>query len=56
MVDQKYGKRMKKTKRYVVHDENNACGLGDYVRMDATRPLSAMKRFSIAEIIRTGPK
>lgn len=46
-----YQKRMKKTKKYKAHDENNICGMGDKVRIMETRPLSRHKRWRVVEII-----
>jgi len=36
---------------FKVHDENNACGVGDLVRIIETRPLSKEKRWRVAEIV-----
>lgn len=46
-----YGKYMKKTKKYLAHDENNDGGIGDTVRIMETRPLSKRKRWRLLEII-----
>ncbi len=46
-----YGKFMKKTKRYFVHDEKNECGVGDIVRIVETRPLSKNKSWRLEEIL-----
>jgi small subunit ribosomal protein S17 len=48
---EKYGKRVKYTKKFAVHDENNAAGIGDKVIIMETRPLSATKRFRLVEIV-----
>ena len=40
-----YGKRIKYSKKYAAHDENNVAKIGDKVRLVATRPLSKTKRF-----------
>ncbi len=45
-----YGKRVKYSKKYTAHDENNQAGLGDTVRIRATRPLSKTKRYELVEI------
>jgi len=37
--------------KFKVHDENNACGVGDLVRIIETRPLSKEKRWRVAEIV-----
>ena len=46
-----YGKVIRRTKKYTAHDGENACGVGDRVRLMETRPLSATKRWRVAEII-----
>lgn len=46
-----YGKFMNKTTKLMAHDENNACGIGDTVRIMETRPLSKNKRWRLIEII-----
>ncbi len=46
-----YGKFVKKTKKYVVHDEKNECNEGDTVKIMETRPLSKLKRWRLVEII-----
>ena len=50
-----YGKRIKRAKKYVAHDAENACGLGDEVRIRETRPLSKTKRWELVEIMRKAP-
>jgi len=47
----KYGKIIRRTKRYKAHDGENACGVGDRVLLMETRPLSATKRWRVAEIL-----
>ncbi len=47
----KYGKYFKKTKKFVAHDEANACGENDIVRIMETRPLSKTKRWRLVEIV-----
>ncbi len=46
-----YGKRVKYSKKYRAHDENNEAKPGDKVRIMETRPLSATKRFRLIEIV-----
>lgn len=50
--DPKYGKYYKKTKKFMAHDEENACNIGDVVRITPTRPLSKKKRWNVDEITR----
>jgi small subunit ribosomal protein S17 len=47
----KYGKIIRRTKRYIAHDGENTCGVGDRVRLMETRPLSATKRWRVAETL-----
>jgi small subunit ribosomal protein S17 len=47
----KYKKRVRHSKRFMVHDEQNAARIGDTVRIIETRPLSARKRWRLANII-----
>ena len=49
--DPLYGKRVKSSKKYAVHDESNKAKVGDRVRIVETRPLSKTKRFYLAEIV-----
>ena len=46
-----YGKIMRKSRKYVAHDEENQCGMGDLVRIMETRPLSKSKRWRLMEIV-----
>ena len=47
----KYGKRVKYSKKYKAHDEENRAKEGDIVLIMETRPLSATKRFRLLEIV-----
>jgi small subunit ribosomal protein S17 len=47
----KYAKIIRRTKRYKAHDGENACGVGDRVLLMETRPLSATKRWRVAQIL-----
>ena len=46
-----YGKIMNRTTKIKAHDEMNACGIGDTVKVMETRPLSHDKRWRLVEII-----
>lgn len=46
-----YGKFIKRTKKFVAHDEKNECKFGDTVRIRETRPLSKTKRWRVQEIV-----
>lgn len=52
-VNPLYKKAIRVTKRYKAHDENNACKIGDKVKIVETRPLSKEKRWQVAEIMST---
>ncbi|KAB2329228.1 30S ribosomal protein S17 [Cytobacillus depressus] len=46
-----YGKRVKYSKKFKAHDEQNVAKTGDIVRIMETRPLSATKRFRLVEVV-----
>lgn len=46
-----YGKFVKKSKKFFVHDENNECNEGDTVKITETRPLSKNKSWRLVEIV-----
>jgi small subunit ribosomal protein S17 len=46
-----YGKSVKLSKKFMAHDENNDCKIGDIVRISETRPLSKNKRWRLIEIL-----
>lgn len=46
-----YGKFVKKTKKFLAHDEKNSCNEGDTVRIIESRPLSRRKRWKLVEIV-----
>ncbi|ANS75991.1 30S ribosomal protein S17 [Paenibacillus yonginensis] len=46
-----YHKRIKYTKKFKAHDENNTAKIGDVVKIVETRPLSKDKRWRLAEVI-----
>lgn len=46
-----YGKRVKYSKKYKAHDEENKAKVGDIVKIMETRPLSKHKRFRLVEIV-----
>jgi small subunit ribosomal protein S17 len=46
-----YGKFVKKSTKYMTHDEKNECTVGDRVRIMETRPLSKNKRWRLVEVI-----
>ncbi len=48
---ERYGKVVRRSSKLHVHDEQNAAGVGDLVRVVETRPLSATKRWRLIEIL-----
>ena len=46
-----YGKRVKVSKKFHVHDEEGLAGMGDKVTIMETRPLSKTKRFRLIEVV-----
>ena len=49
-----YSKRVKRTKRYTVHDDKGECEVGDLVKLAPCRPLSKNKRFTVEEVVMKG--
>ena len=47
----KYGKYVKKTSKFMAHDENNTASIGDVVKIMETRPISKNKRWRLVEIV-----
>jgi len=47
----KFNKIVKRSKKYYVHDETSQAKIGDRVRIVETKPLSKLKRWSLAEVI-----
>ncbi len=48
-----YKKRVKKSSKFHVHDENNTAKVGDVVRFMETRPLSKTKFYILVEVVST---
>ena len=51
MMHPKYGKFILRTKKFVAHDEENTCNVGDTVRIMETRPMSKRKNWRLVEIV-----
>jgi len=49
-----YKKAVRRIKKFKAHDEQNACHIGDMVRIEETRPLSKEKRWRVVEILSKG--
>jgi len=48
---EKYGKFIKRTTKFVAHDEKNESNIGDLVKINETRPLSKTKNWRLVEIV-----
>jgi len=46
-----YGKSLKRSKKFVAHDEENTCNEGDTVKIMETRPMSKRKKWRLLEIL-----
>ncbi|MCE5200674.1 MAG: 30S ribosomal protein S17 [Armatimonadota bacterium] len=46
-----YGRIVRRTTKFKVHDETNECGIGDTVEITETRPLSKDKRWRVSRVI-----
>ena len=46
-----YGKFIKKTKKFMAHDEKNESGVGDTVKIMEVRPMSKLKRWRLVEVV-----
>ncbi len=47
-----YGKRVKYSKKYKAHDENEIAKMGDTVEIMETRPLAATKHFRLVKVVK----
>ena len=46
-----YKKTIRRTSKFMAHDETNQCGVGDQVRIQETRPLSRRKHWVVTEVL-----
>ena len=49
--DARYDRTVKRTSRFMAHDEDNTAKVGDTVRIEETRPLSKSKRWRLREVV-----
>ena len=47
-----YHRYMKRTSKFYAHDPENQCQIGDQVRIVSSRPLSSLKRWRVAEVLK----
>ena len=52
----KYGKFIKKSTKYKIHDEDNKCKIGDIVTITEVRPISKDKSWKLVDILRSKEK
>eukprot|EP00892_Ulva_mutabilis_P008627 jgi/Ulvmu1/6136/UM027_0114.1 len=52
----RYGKAVRRTKKYLSHDEDNTCEPGDFVRIKEVPPMSKSKTMVVDEILRKAVK
>lgn len=50
-----YGKPVLKVKKYMAHDENEECRVGDKVEIEETRPISRHKHWRVSKVIERAP-
>jgi small subunit ribosomal protein S17 len=51
-----YGKYVKRSTKFLVHDENNVCNEGDVVSITSCKPYSKLKTFRLVEVLETANK
>jgi small subunit ribosomal protein S17 len=51
-----YKRVVRRSKKFLAHDEKNQCRIGDTVRIEETRPMSARKRWRVVGIITRAPE
>lgn len=54
VVHPKYRKIVKRFKKYIIHDENNSCKVGDVLEAIECRPISKNKSFKLNRIVTAG--
>lgn len=53
MLHHEYGRYVRRSKKFMAHDETNACKVGDVVEIVESRPLSARKRWRVRKVLRS---
>ena len=54
IIHRLYKRVVRRSKKFLAHDEKNECRVGDLVRIQETRPLSRRKRWRVVEVVRKG--
>ena len=49
-----YGKFVRRSTKLHIHDENNACGMGDTVMIEECRPISKTKAWRLVKVVEQG--
>ena len=55
-VHPKFGKIIRKRKKFMAHDETEQCGIGDRVQISECRPISKSKHFRLDHIIKVADR
>ncbi|HPE59571.1 MAG TPA: 30S ribosomal protein S17 [Thiolinea sp.] len=55
MMHPLYGKFIRRSKKYHVHDENNECKVGDVILFKECRPLSKTKHWTLIRVVERAP-
>jgi small subunit ribosomal protein S17 len=56
VLEKRFKKYITRQNRYMAHDENQECNIGDRVMIEETRPLSRHKRWRVQQIINKAPQ
>jgi small subunit ribosomal protein S17 len=51
VLDPLYQRFVKRSRKFMAHDEGNACKVGDKVQIVETRPLSRRKRWRVTQVL-----
>lgn len=51
-----YHKQYKATTKFLAHDEDNQCNVGDTVELHESRPISRRKRWTVAKVLTSADK
>lgn len=52
----RYGKMLRRSTKYHIHDENNTCKVGDIVKIKETKPISKTKSWTLVDVVETAVK
>lgn len=55
VLEPHFKKYVSRRKKFLAHDEKQECRLGDWVRIEETRPLSRRKSWKVVAVLKKGP-